>query len=333
MSKKVKDTEYLTISAMLRAREAGMLTRERMERVLAAPTYAEAAKLLCDCGYEDMSDANAAGIDAALSRRRAEVFEELANLSPQSEAVDIFRLKYDYHNLKVLLKSGAVGVDGEYLLSDCGRVRRDKLLEAMSAESLSDLPRDMAEAYAEASSVMNRTGNPQMADFVLDGAYFAEALKVAEASGSSFLIGYVRLLIDSANLRTAVRVMRMGKDREFMAAALVPGGDTDADRIAQAAEGGEALGSVFTATPLQNAAALGAECIKGGTLTAFELECDNAVSSYVSGAHLKPFGIEAVVEYISLLELEITAARMMLTGRLAGIEPQVIRERLRDIDA
>ena len=48
LSKKTKDTEYLTISAMLRAREASMLSREKMDRMLAAASYAEAAKLLAE---------------------------------------------------------------------------------------------------------------------------------------------------------------------------------------------------------------------------------------------------------------------------------------------
>ena len=113
----------------------------------------------------------------------------------------------------------------------------------------------------------------------------------------------------------------------------MPGGAADAARLAVAAAGGEALAAVFHATPLAAAAALGADAMKGGPLTDFELACDNAVSAYLSAAKMKPFGIEAVVEYIYLLELEITAARMILTGRLAGIEPEVIRERLRDIDA
>ncbi|MFR3291046.1 MAG: V-type ATPase subunit [Lachnospiraceae bacterium] len=65
----------------------------------------EAAKLLAECGYEDLSDADAAGVDAALTRRRAAVFEELAGMAPQPEVVDIFRLKYDYHNLKTLVKA------------------------------------------------------------------------------------------------------------------------------------------------------------------------------------------------------------------------------------
>ena len=108
---------------MLRAREAGMLTRERMDRMLSAPSFQEAAKLLTDCGYEDMSGCDAAGVDAALSRSSAEVFAELADMCPQGEVVDIFRAKYDYHNLKTLVKAKR---DGRrcfgHILSGCGRV-------------------------------------------------------------------------------------------------------------------------------------------------------------------------------------------------------------------
>ena len=52
---KVKDVDYLGLTAMLRARESKMLDRDRMDRMLAAPSYADTAKLLTDCGYEDMS--------------------------------------------------------------------------------------------------------------------------------------------------------------------------------------------------------------------------------------------------------------------------------------
>ena len=41
-----------------------MLSRDRMDRMLSAPSFAECAKQLVDCGYEDMSSANATGIDA-----------------------------------------------------------------------------------------------------------------------------------------------------------------------------------------------------------------------------------------------------------------------------
>lgn len=334
MAKKVKDTEYLMLSSMIRAREAGMLTRERIDRMLSAPSYQEAAKLLCDCGYEDMSACSASGVDEALSRRRAEVFAEMANMAPHSEVVDIFRVKYDYHNLKTLVKARAVGADASHILSGCGRVAADKLAEYTGEEGgLSSLPADMAEAYTEAVEILNRTGNPQLADFELDRRYFAELGALAGAAGSKFLAGYVQVLIDSANLRAAVRTVRMGKDRAFMLQAMSPGGSVDAEVLAKAAESGESLASAFNATSLEKAAALGAQAMKGGMMTAFELECDNAVSAYLAGAKMIPFGVEPVAEYLALLESEITAARMILTGRLGGIDPEVIRERLRDINA
>ena len=59
-----KREDYLFLSAALRAREPRMLSREKAERMLDAPSYAECAKLLTDCGYEDMSGMNAGEITA-----------------------------------------------------------------------------------------------------------------------------------------------------------------------------------------------------------------------------------------------------------------------------
>ena len=45
-----KKEAYLCISAMLRAREPKLLSREKAERMLDAATYEDAAKLLTGCG-------------------------------------------------------------------------------------------------------------------------------------------------------------------------------------------------------------------------------------------------------------------------------------------
>ena len=68
----------------------------------------------------------------------------------------------------------------------------------------------------------------------------------------------------------------------------------------------------------------------GGALTAFELLCDNALMDYIRAAKLRSFGAAHVSAYLAAMENETTAARMILTGRLAGLQPAVIRERLRE---
>lgn len=334
MSKRVKDTDYLFLSATLRAREANMLSRDKMDRMLSAQTFSESAKILTDCGYEDMSHMDAKGIDAALEDHRRAVFAELGRMAPQSEIVDAFRLKYDYHNAKVIVKAEGAGVNGEHLLSLSGSVDPHELLEAYEADDFRFLPEAIGRAMREAKSVLARTGNPQLADLELDRAYFDGMRELADKADSPFLAGYVRVLIDSANLRTSVRTVRMGRDQDFLMTALIPGGNADPSRLAQAAaSGGDGLTSIFAAGWFKDAAALGAEAMKGGSMTAFELMCDNAVTAYLASAKLVSFGQESAVEYLALAENEITAIRMILTGKLAGIAPDVIRERLRDIDA
>ena len=80
---KVKDRDYLAMTAMLRAREARMLDRDRMERMLASGSFADAAKLLTDLGYEDMSAMHAGEMDASICARRLAIYEEISRMCPE----------------------------------------------------------------------------------------------------------------------------------------------------------------------------------------------------------------------------------------------------------
>ena len=321
---------YLCLSAMLRARETRMLTADRAARMLEASGFEESVKLLADCGYEDLSGLNAAGIDAALAERRAAILSELENLVPDKALVELFRLKYDYHNAKAVLKGEAMGVDPLRLMSSSGRVAPEKLKAAYDEERVSDLPPVLGAAMVEAGSTLARTANPQLADFELDRACFDEMKTIAAELDNPFLAGYVKLLIDAANLKSAVRTARMRKSADFLSSVLIKGG-ADVDRIAAA--DGDGLAAIFAHTPLEKAAAAGAEAIAGGSMTVFELLCDNAVNDYLRSAKLVSYGPEVVAAYVAAVETEITAVRMILTGSLAGVDAETIKERLRDLYA
>ncbi len=328
----INKEDYLYISSLLRAREPRMLTRDRAERMLDAPSFEDAAKMLTDSGYEDMSQMNVKQIEDALSERRAEVFHELENLVPNSAALDLFRLKYDYHNAKVLIKSDAMHHFDESLLSASGRVPAETVKKRFNEDRLRDLPGELGSAAEEAKVLLSRSANPQVSDFLLDKAYFREMRALADELDSDFARGYVALLADSTNLRSTVRILRMGKDLGYLQEALVPGGSISEERLSTGIAG-EGIASVFAGSQLAKAAQLGAEAVSGGTLTAFELACDNAIAAYLADAKLCSFGEECVLAFLAGTENELTAARMILTGRLAGVPSDTIRERLRDLYA
>ena len=124
-----KREAYLCLSAMLRAREPKLLNNDRAARMLDAASFEEAAKLLTDSGYADMSQMNAKEIEAYLTSRREEIFAELEKLAPDKIILDVFKMKYDYHNAKVIIKAEAMGQDAKRLMSASGRIAPDKLLE------------------------------------------------------------------------------------------------------------------------------------------------------------------------------------------------------------
>lgn len=330
MADKYTDKDYLFLTALLRARQANMLTGEMLEQMLDSGSFQEAARTLAEAGWPDMSAMEGKEIDKVLAERRNGIFADVGGMCPQSEVVDFFRIRYDYHNAKALIKGEGAGVKAGSLISDAGRVPGDKLEKAFLEDDYRSVSTFLGSAMREAKAVLARTDNPQMADFIIDKAYFAEMKVLADGLGNAFAGDYVKLNIDIANLRTAVRCVRMQKNSEFLESVLISGGTVSPQRLVQAVFSGEGLQGVFVSSVFQNAVSLGNEAMKGGRLTSFELECDNVINRFVTGAKMKGFGPEAVIGYMAAEENNITAVRMILSGLLAGIEPERLKERLRE---
>lgn len=331
MAKKIRDTDYLALSAYLRAMENQLLTKDRMERILEAPTDAEAEKLLQECGYEHLDLSTPERMDASLLSARRRLMEDLASQLPDRRFMEIFRLKYDYHNLKALLKARLAGVDAQRILMDLGRVAPETLTAALESGEWDDLPPILASAAAEGKEILDTTRDAQLMDIALDRWYYREMTATADAAHSDFLRGYVRMQIDAVNLRALVRTIRMGKNADFLHQVLIDGGSISMEAlIACSAQKGSGLAELYASTPLAAAAESGAAALKGGALTEFEKRCDDAVSGYLSDAKFIPFGEQPLVAYLAARESEFTNLRILLLGRSMGLAPEVIRSRLRE---
>ncbi|MBQ2061702.1 MAG: V-type ATPase subunit [Oscillospiraceae bacterium] len=325
--KKIKDTDYLFLSARIRSLERNLLSKPRTERMLQAETPAECAQVLTELGYPPFDPQSEAGLNQALSQVRADLFADLARFMPDPALLDVFKLKYDYHNIKALIKGQ--GADVSALLVDAGRIRAAELAAKYQQTGNWDfLSEPMKSAARESVRVLAETGDPQRSDFVLDKAYFAEMLALAKSSGCDFLVDYVRTQIDAANLRSAVRTTRMHRAATFLQQVLFEGGTVSVERILADISNGVA--QLYRPTPLREAAVLGDEAVAGGSLTAFEKACDNAVLAKAGEARSVPFGPEVAIGYVAARENEFTAARIIMAGRLAGLDGDTIRERLRD---
>ena len=324
-----KDTDYLSISTRIHYLETKLLNRERMERMIEAKEDPEAFKVLEECGYTAPAGAGAAEMEGMLAQERDRVFRELSALVPEKSLVAVFQLKYDYHNAKVLVKSRHRGSEPERLLLTGGRYDPGELLAAWNREELGLASPIFRQALHEAGRMLSENGDAQQADLILDRACYAELCQLAKDSGSPYLQSYARLSVDAANLRTAVRCLRMGQDSEFLTRVLLPGGSVSPQSLIAAK--GEGLRELYRHGPLEQAAEEGAKLTQGSeaSLTAFERLCDDAMTEFLSRARRIPFGEEPVVGYLYAKEAEMTAVRTILSSRQAGLDADTIRSRLR----
>lgn len=330
MDEKRRDTDYLFLTTRVRALECALLDQGKMDQMLEAPTPEDAARILTDCGYPELETVTGETVGEMLARERARTLQDMEELVPDPAILAVFQIQHDYHNGKVLLKSEATGVQADHLLVDTGRVPAETLAAALRGDELADLPVMLWQSLQEARQVLAATKDPQLGDFTLDRYYFQELREIAQKTSSTFLTGYVQRSIDTANLRTVVRVLRMGKGSEFLDGTLFEGGTMEIGRILTSVNAGAMLEELYASTPLERAAEAGAAAVRGESLTLFEKLCDNTVIDYIRDARFVSFGEAPVIAYLAAKEAEIVAIRIIMTSCLAGLPTNVIRERLRE---
>ncbi|MBQ8003546.1 MAG: V-type ATPase subunit, partial [Oscillospiraceae bacterium] len=256
---KNKDTDYLYATMRVRANEKNLLTERDIGRMCEAKTASEAAKVLSDAGYGEISTGSFSEISDAIASMRKKTAELVSEICEKSAIAEVFALKYDFHNIKTVIKASLSGSDPQKLMSSSGTLEAEVILSAYSTGDVKALPEKMGRALNEAKEILSRTGDAALADISLDKAYFEMLDDAAQKSGSAFLCGYVSLLADTANLRTAVRTVRQGRDADILRRALVPGGKIKKDLLFS-----RDFVSACADTPLKSAAELGEAAANGG---------------------------------------------------------------------
>ncbi len=172
-----------------------------MERLLEARSDEEVSKLLQDCGYPELDAARPEAMDAALSQAREELLTDLGDGAPDPRYIDIFKLKYDYHNAKGHPEGSRYGYQPGPDADGYGSHRSSGAETAVESGELDKLPGALPRRWRRPSPYWIPPGTPAFSDIVLDRWMYRDMAQVAEDTGSQFLRGYVETQIDAANLR------------------------------------------------------------------------------------------------------------------------------------
>ncbi|CDF58550.1 V-type ATP synthase subunit C [Thermobrachium celere] len=324
-------TIFAQCIARIKVLETKMLDRAKLESLIEAKDFDEAKRILQDSIYSDYI--SMPSYEEGLKRSLEDFYLEMFKLCPVSEVVDIFRTKYDAHNIKTLVKSRFLNKDIDKLLINAGTVDVSKLKDIFKDENLRDLYPEFREAVFKVFEEYNSNKNPQDIDTIIDEAMFVRQMNIAKSARLEFLQSYIQLLIDIQNIKTFIRAKEQKRDREFLKKVLIKGGKIDLDLfISNYIEDIESFSNkVFHTEHFKWIKEGVEEYLKTKDLGRIEKMADDYLLSVLKNSKFISFGPEPVVAYIYAKENEIKILRIILTGKKNRVSADTIRERLRDI--
>lgn len=324
----------------VRVLETRALDSAAFERALDAPSFAEQKRLLSESLYGRYLEhaATAEDVERGLAQALDDFYRFLDTAALPEAVSRFFRIRHDFSNLKAALKARALGVPADPLLVAHG---------AVATESFSgDLTTLPAPVGPVAKALLARAANESTAaekpedgsadatvarlmalEVAVDRAMFDELLRAAHEADSAYLVELARLSVDIANARTLVRARAAGRTPAETAELLIEGGTGSIKGLARIAESAAPeIAAALRSVP--SLRALPAEQLEQtGTI-------DGALDAVLAAALRRgrmggQVGPEPVIAYVFAREAEVAALRVLLLGRLAGIDSETLRARVR----
>jgi len=322
------DTRYTYAVGRIRALETRLLTRSDFVRLMDAGDIAGALRALTEMGYPVPEGATA--YEPVLTAENGAALELLERLSEDERLVELFRRRYDFHNLKVLLKAEHSAQDLSAALVDLGTVPVGDLQEAVRAGEPNRLPEPLAAAMRVAGERYEQSGGPGDLDTAVESIQYADMSAVLEEMGNRFLSAWLAWEVDLLNVRSFLRFKWLQEDMKTFPDVLLPGGSLGWDFFRPIREEPlDTLAQAFGRTPYGRVVSDGiAQLQARRSFAPLERGCDDLMMELLGTSGRTSFGVEPLVAYMLLKEFEIRSVRAILVGKLNGLPREKIKERL-----
>ena len=131
---------------------------------------------------------------------------------------------------------------------------------------------------------------------------------------------------------TFVRIREIGKTQEFFSKTFIDQGNIPESLFKEGfGESTEQFAERLVFFGLQDVLLESVQMIREeGRVTNLEKLCDNFLLSYIEEAKYISYSVEPLIAYIAAKDNEIKTVRTIMVGKLTGLPPDQIRERIRD---
>lgn len=333
---------YSFASMRVRMYERDLITDGQWKRLLASQDLDQAIQILKETRYGDLLEGmdHAENFDQVLQEELARQAKLVEDLVEEDALEEFLFLKYDIHNLKVLIKEfsreGESDEEGEdddlsSLAYPFGHLFLPDVKEWIREPNRNPKLTDLQKATAEGVDIWEETHDAQALDLVLDRWYFKSLNRLSTTFPGEFFPTIVQKLADATNILSFFRATRQKLTKDFLARVLVEGGKIPPEDFFKLFGLDQAnyglffqkadLGMAFTKALDQY--------METGSIAQLERAKDQIQRQSALEASRCPEGPEVIYGYLNEVETEAQNLRILLNGKRLSLPEEEIKERMR----
>jgi len=344
-TKAKKKFDYAYSVGLIRTLETMLMNENELERMLLSTDAENAFKVLNEFDYAD----NKVGVEKVSEFQKVingglkEIKDRLTLVTPNKSILNIIWHKYDFHNIKTLLKgklSGKTYEELEPLMNDLGAIDPRKLyLFIYEENSVSFEIEEKWEVFIKdkikraEKNFYKQKENPQVVDLYLDQKLIKLIFDIAKKSKSEFLIKYVKELIDLSNIKLFFRMKSQDKEESLYSIASMWNGEIPCSKFLDAYKHDlSEFPELMKFTKYKKIIEEGyKKYSEEHTFIYLEKEIENRLTDFIKKAKFMSFGPEPLVSYFLAKKNNALIIRMIMISKLNNIEIEEIRMRLRKL--
>lgn len=316
-------TKYVYAGTRAYALTNTLLNENQLERLLGAKSVDEAHQVLQDTFLASyLARHEKSHLSRAIDDSIRDAKHLLNLIAPEPELLDILWVRYDFFNIRTIIKGQRKGLDESELLTmlyGSGTLDHHTLVKAI----LEDKPDKLGVRFASAVREAVNTTHSYEVDFVTEAHYFEAIRSIVEAAKDTFVKEYVQMLIDMFNVRSRLRASTLPEGSK---APFVAGGTITQERLANEETALESLyrygGEATWGEAVQSYRKTGTHALIDKVAQEYQLQ-------FLKKSSMNLFSPAPLFAYFTALKNNAQIIRAIIVAKEASIPEQELRFILR----
>jgi len=317
--------DYVYAGTKAKTLETKLLTENQVEMLVGAPTIQEFYKNLEDTFIAPyLAEHNKTKeLSEILELSIEQAKKDLMDMIPNPALLTVLWIKYDFYNLKAIIKGDIANTSEKNVLSLCfqiGLYNPKDLYNAYHNQTLGVLDKRLSHASDEALAYKKIAD----IDLILNRNYLTTARHISQHHKNTFISNYVTRLIDLFNLRAGLRTHGFGATG--MSDVFIEGGTFHRREL----DNEEHILSQFKRcdTPELWQSALD-EYHTTGSFALIDKTAEDSVNNWLKTQSYELFSLAPLFAYFAAIKNNAQMIRAVYVGKITGLTESEIRRTLR----